>query len=238
MDADSKMHCRNYVMSSSAAWVNNWVELVVVEEAGDFNQTNLQIVLPKFHQHVQNTTRGRNLVQHVYTNIPGSYEDLPRPHFGTSDKTFPTSSAYVLPADQQLQHPYRCRWHHDNGEMRALSRAKKCRLLALVVAFTAPPEQDWKLTSRRQRGDSSRDWRGTSKPTVLKICGKDPKYHRLLKQQCPIMCDTTSLDELNTFYAGFDSQRLGCEVYSISKGMTTVSNHRGCEKNPAESEYK
>ena len=44
--------------------------------AGDFNQTDLRTVLPKFHQHVHIPTRGSNTLDRVYTNIPGSYKAL------------------------------------------------------------------------------------------------------------------------------------------------------------------
>ncbi len=53
--------------------------------AGDFNQTDLRSVLPKFHQHVHTPTRGSNTLDHVYTNISGSYKALPIPQFGQSD---------------------------------------------------------------------------------------------------------------------------------------------------------
>ena len=33
--------------------------------AGDFNQSNLKTVLPKFHQHVKCATRGKNTLDHT-----------------------------------------------------------------------------------------------------------------------------------------------------------------------------
>ena len=66
--------------------------------AGDFNQTDLRTVLPKFHQHVHIPTRGSNTLDHVYTNIPGSYKALPCSHFDLSDHI----SLLLLPTYSQL----------------------------------------------------------------------------------------------------------------------------------------
>ena len=57
----------------------------IVIVAGDFNETDLRTVLPKFYQHVQFPSRWRNILKHVYTNIPDSYKALQRPYFGQSD---------------------------------------------------------------------------------------------------------------------------------------------------------
>ncbi len=54
--------------------------------ASDFNQTDLKSILPTFHLHVQTLTRGHNIPDHVYTNIPGSYKVLPCPHFGNHNR--------------------------------------------------------------------------------------------------------------------------------------------------------
>ena len=53
--------------------------------AGDFNQANLKSVLPKFYQHVKCPTRGKNTLDHVYTNIKHAYRAIPLPHLGQSD---------------------------------------------------------------------------------------------------------------------------------------------------------
>ena len=54
------------------------------------------------------------------------------------------------------------------------------------------------------RGDISRNWRGTSTPTAVKICGKRFKLSEATKAGAPLMCKATLPDELNTFYAHFD----------------------------------
>ncbi|XP_049340016.1 uncharacterized protein LOC125804732 [Astyanax mexicanus] len=66
--------------------------------AGDFNHSNLKALLPSFHQHVDFPTRGANLLNCVYTNIPGSYRAEPRPHYGYSDHI----TVMLIPAYRQL----------------------------------------------------------------------------------------------------------------------------------------
>ncbi|KAI4901613.1 hypothetical protein NFI96_028146, partial [Prochilodus magdalenae] len=53
--------------------------------AGDFNQCNLRTVLTKYHQHVDIPTRGKNTLDHVYSNICGGLKAARRPSFGDSD---------------------------------------------------------------------------------------------------------------------------------------------------------
>ncbi|KAK0137703.1 hypothetical protein N1851_026097 [Merluccius polli] len=53
--------------------------------AGDFNKANLKTVFPKFYQHVKCSTRGKNTLDHVYTNIKHAYRAIPLPHLGQSD---------------------------------------------------------------------------------------------------------------------------------------------------------
>lgn len=53
--------------------------------AGDFNKANLKAVLPKFHQHVKCLTRGKKILDHVYTNIKHAYRAIALPHLGQSD---------------------------------------------------------------------------------------------------------------------------------------------------------
>ncbi|KAI4900722.1 hypothetical protein NFI96_009191 [Prochilodus magdalenae] len=53
--------------------------------AGDFNQCNLRTVLTKYHQHVDIPTRGKNTLDHVYSNIRGGLKAARRPSFGDSD---------------------------------------------------------------------------------------------------------------------------------------------------------
>ena len=50
---------------------------------------------------------------------------------------------------------------------------------------TSLPEQDRELAARRQRGDISRDWRVTSTPTALKICGSRFKMSQATKAGAP-----------------------------------------------------
>lgn len=53
--------------------------------AGDFNKANLKSVLPNFYQHVTCATRGKNTLDHLYTNIKNAYVAAPLPHIGSSD---------------------------------------------------------------------------------------------------------------------------------------------------------
>lgn len=62
--------------------------------AGDFNQAKLKTVLPKFYQHVQCATRGKNTLDHVYSNIKHGYKASPLPHLGQSDHV----SLFLTPA--------------------------------------------------------------------------------------------------------------------------------------------
>jgi len=48
--------------------------------AGDFNKAKLKSVLPKFYQHVKCPTRGKNTLDHVYSNIKHAYRAIPLPH--------------------------------------------------------------------------------------------------------------------------------------------------------------
>ncbi len=55
--------------------------------AGDFNHADLKSVFPKIHQHVDFPTRGKNMLDFVYTTQRGAYKalPLPLPHLGASD---------------------------------------------------------------------------------------------------------------------------------------------------------
>ena len=53
--------------------------------AGDFNKAKLKSVLPHFYQHVTCATRGKNTLDHFYTNIRNAYTAAPLPHIGSSD---------------------------------------------------------------------------------------------------------------------------------------------------------
>ncbi len=62
--------------------------------AGDFNKANLKTVLPKLHQHVHCPTRGRNTLDHVYSNIKHGLKASPLPHLEQSDNI----SLFLTPA--------------------------------------------------------------------------------------------------------------------------------------------
>ena len=47
--------------------------------AGDFNKANLKTVLPKFYQHVKCSTKGKNTLDNVHTNIKHVYRATPLP---------------------------------------------------------------------------------------------------------------------------------------------------------------
>ena len=53
--------------------------------AGDFNHADLKSVFPKIHQHINFPTRGKNILDFVYTTQRGAYKALPLPHLGASD---------------------------------------------------------------------------------------------------------------------------------------------------------
>ncbi len=53
--------------------------------AGDFNRTDLKTVMPKLHTNVHFPTRDKNILDQVYTNIPGAYKATLSPHLGLSD---------------------------------------------------------------------------------------------------------------------------------------------------------
>lgn len=53
--------------------------------ADDFSGANLESVLPSFHQHITCATRGKDTLDHFYTNITEAYKAVPLPHIGSSD---------------------------------------------------------------------------------------------------------------------------------------------------------
>ncbi len=66
--------------------------------AGDFNRASLKTVLPKFYQHVQCPTRGKNILDHVYSNTKHGYKASPLPNLGLSDHI----SLFLTPAYSPL----------------------------------------------------------------------------------------------------------------------------------------
>lgn len=67
--------------------------------AGDFNQACLKTVLPNFVQYVQCFTRGKNTLDHVYSNLKQAYRAVPLPHLGMSDHL----SLFLVPAYTPLR---------------------------------------------------------------------------------------------------------------------------------------
>jgi hypothetical protein len=51
----------------------------------DFNAGKLKSVLPNFYQHVKCATRGKYILDHLYSTHRAAYKSLPRPPFGKSD---------------------------------------------------------------------------------------------------------------------------------------------------------
>ena len=67
--------------------------------AGDFNAGKLKSVLPNFYRHVKCATRGKNILDHLYSLHGDAYKALPHPPFGKSDH----NSILLIPAyDQKL----------------------------------------------------------------------------------------------------------------------------------------
>ncbi|KAK1904684.1 Proteinase R [Dissostichus eleginoides] len=67
--------------------------------AGDFNHACLKNVLPKFVQYVRCTTRGKNTLDRVYSNLKHAYRAVPLPHLGLSDHL----SLLLIPAYTPLR---------------------------------------------------------------------------------------------------------------------------------------
>jgi hypothetical protein len=65
--------------------------------AGDFNAGKLKSVIPHFYQHVKSTTRGKKILDHLYSTHRDVYKALPRPPFGKSDHNF----ILLIPAYKQ-----------------------------------------------------------------------------------------------------------------------------------------
>jgi hypothetical protein len=52
---------------------------------GDFNAGKLKSGLPNFFQYVKCATRGKIILDHLYSTHRDAYKALPRPPFGKSD---------------------------------------------------------------------------------------------------------------------------------------------------------
>ncbi len=68
-----------------------------------------------------------------------------------------------------------------NGEVRALSRAKKAALKSGDKEAYDTARAKLKLATRRQSEGISRDWRETSTPTTAKTCGRRSKVLQATK---------------------------------------------------------
>ena len=136
--------------------------------AGGFNQTDLRTVLPKFQQHVQIPTGGRNWPR-VY-KYSWQLQSPPTSSLWPIRSSFSASAAYSLSALSKKQKP----------KMMPFSQATR--------KHTILPEQDWKLASRRQRGDIGRDQKGTSRTTPLKIRGRWCKMSQASGAGAPPSC--------------------------------------------------
>jgi hypothetical protein len=62
--------------------------------AGDFNAGKLKSALPNLYQHVKCATRGKNILDNLYSTHRDEYKALPRPPFGKSDH----NSILLIPA--------------------------------------------------------------------------------------------------------------------------------------------
>ena len=62
-----------------------------------FHKVYLKSVLPNFHQHVKCATRGKIILDHLYSSHRDAYRALPRPPFGKSDH----NSILLIPAYKQ-----------------------------------------------------------------------------------------------------------------------------------------
>ncbi|XP_058025172.1 uncharacterized protein LOC131191248 [Ahaetulla prasina] len=64
---------------------------------GDLNKANLRKELPKYFQHVNCPTRGKNTLDHCYTTLKDAYRSLPRAAVGHSDHCM----IHLVPAYRQ-----------------------------------------------------------------------------------------------------------------------------------------
>jgi len=64
--------------------LNAYPEAAVII-AVDFNHVDLKIVMPKLYSNVHFPTRDKNILDQVYTNIPGAYKAILSSHLGLSD---------------------------------------------------------------------------------------------------------------------------------------------------------
>ncbi len=71
--------------TTSSADISTYILTLHVSSRGDFNKANLKKVMPNFHQHISCPTRGRNTLDHCYTQFKNAYKAHSLPAFGKSD---------------------------------------------------------------------------------------------------------------------------------------------------------
>lgn len=53
--------------------------------AGDFTHVELKVMCPKFHRFINFPTRDNNILDQVYSSVPGAYKSIAAPHVGMSN---------------------------------------------------------------------------------------------------------------------------------------------------------
>ncbi|KAI3376378.1 hypothetical protein L3Q82_016860 [Scortum barcoo] len=206
--------------------------------AGDFNSAKLRKVLPRYHH--QHISYGENTLDHVYTPYADTYKALPRSPFGKSDHTsvllLPSYRAEieatqnintytdavigyigkciddVVPRITVRTFPNQKPWV--NGEVRAKLKARtdaynsgdleeyrKSRY-ALRRAISSAKRQYRDKVESHYKGSNTRSmWAGLKTLTDYK---KKISSAEVMSASLP--------DELNTFYARFESTSPAVEV--------------------------
>ena len=110
----------------------------------------------------------------------------------------------------------------------------KLRLGLVTRKHTRPPQKDWKLTTRRKRWDISRDWRGTTKPTAVKMCGRRFKMSQATKVGASVR------PRCQRSWTQFMLILISTKTELWSSHCFQVTSHcdSGWVKNPAETKYK
>ncbi|MBN3314622.1 C163A protein, partial [Atractosteus spatula] len=100
--------------------------------AGDFDQTNLKSVLPKYHQHVSFPTRGENTLDHVYTKIQNAYNAY-RPLWGLQIRLDGSSCSGRVQVESEGQWGSVCSHSWDLRDAEVV-----CKQLGCGAAMSAP----------------------------------------------------------------------------------------------------
>ncbi len=186
-------------------------------------------------------------------DICGSYKALPHPHFGQSDhislllrlpgECHQSRGLYIISDITHQKLSWWCGDHRDNkiipqtesrDEWGPCPEPKK--LPFGQEKHTAPPEWDWKLASRRQSGGTG------ERPQHQQHQRRDGQYRtsQATKAGAAPSCVRPRCQmSLTPFIlALISSTKSQLSSLLCFRGPATVSIHSGCEKNPAESEYK